>query len=96
VLALLQQGLTYEEAGERLGVPPGQAYLVATGIPADGSDTVTAEQRRRPGMLPSRSQHLVNPNEVNPTRRDDVLDWIRSRLLADEPMRAAARDHEEA
>jgi hypothetical protein len=96
VLALLQQGLTYEEAGERLGVPPGQAYLVATGIPADGGDTVTAEQRRRPGMLPSRSQRLVNPNEVNPTHRDDVLDWIRSRLLADEPMRAAARDSEEA
>jgi hypothetical protein len=95
VLTLLQQGLTYEEAGERLGVPPGQAYLVATGIPADGSDAVTVEQRRRPGMLPSRSQRLVNPNEVNPTRRDDVLDWIRSRLLADEPMRAAARDHEE-
>jgi hypothetical protein len=38
----------------------------------------------------------VNPREVNPTHRDDVLDWIRSRLLADEPMRAAARDHEEA
>jgi hypothetical protein len=95
VLAQLGGGLGYEEAAERLGVPPGQAYLIATGIPADGSDTVTAEQRRRPGMLPSRSQRLVNPREVNPTRRDDVLDWIRSRLLADEPMRAVARADEE-
>jgi hypothetical protein len=96
VLTALGGGLDYEDAAERLGVPPGQAYLIATGIPADGGDTVTAERRRRPGMLPSRSQRLVNPREVNPTHRDDVLDWIRSRLLADEPMRAAARDHEEA
>src|ERR1700761_4292306 len=34
---LLDAGLDYEAAGQRLGIPAGQAYLIATGRPADGS-----------------------------------------------------------
>ncbi len=43
VLELMETGTTYEEEGSRLGIPPGQVYLVATGIPADGGD---ADERR--------------------------------------------------
>ena len=37
-LTLVEEGHSYEEAGVRLGVPPGLAYLTATGVPADSSD----------------------------------------------------------
>ncbi len=79
VLRLVRQGRGYEEIGRALRVPPGLAYLVATGIPADGGDTVTRRQRERPGMVPSRSQHLVNPREINPTTHRLVHEWIRNR-----------------
>lgn len=91
VLRLLAQGCDYDEAGHRLGIPPGQAYLIATGVPADGGDTVTSAQRDRPGMLRSSSQRLVNPNHSNPTAREDVHAWIRWRVRADPQMRDAAR-----
>ncbi len=83
VLRLVRQGRGYEEIGRALRVPPGLAYLVATGIPADGGDTVTRRQRERPGMLPSRSQHLVNQREVNPTTHGLVHEWIRARARRD-------------
>ena len=31
VRELLDRGLNYETVGRRLGIPPGQAYLIATG-----------------------------------------------------------------
>jgi hemerythrin-like domain-containing protein len=34
VRALVEQGCDYPEIGRRLGVPPGQAYLIGTGMPA--------------------------------------------------------------
>ncbi|MBB4919265.1 hypothetical protein [Streptosporangium saharense] len=89
VLRLLAQGESYEKISRVLGIPPGRAYLIATGVPADGGDTVTHEQRRRPGMLPSHTQLLVNPREFNPTAHDAVHRWINRRVQADAPMRAA-------
>ncbi len=90
VLRLLERGHGYDEIAGMLGVHPGQAYLIATGVPADGGGTVTAEQRRRPGLLPSRTQRLVNPREVNPTVRAEAHAWVRRRALADAQMQAAA------
>jgi hypothetical protein len=90
VLRLVEQGCDYPEAGAALGIPAGLAYLLATGIPADGSDTVTGVQRQRPGMLPAHSQRLVNPRQVNPTARPDVREWLRRRALDDPQMQAAA------
>ncbi|NUP04204.1 MAG: hypothetical protein HOV97_16080 [Nonomuraea sp.] len=89
VLRLLSQGLDYAEIARLLDVPPGRAYLIATGVPADGSDAV-ARRRGRPGLLPSRSQHLVNPREVGPVARGDVHAWMRERAWGDRPMRQAA------
>jgi len=97
VLTLLEEGLDIEAAAERLGVPPGLAYLVATGRPADGSET--GEERSdeadggrplRPGAAPGSIQQLVNPPAVNPTRKEEILVWLRHRAAADAQMRHAA------
>jgi hypothetical protein len=72
----------FEEAGRRLDVPAGRAYLIATGRPADGSTPA--------GGLGSRAQALVNPREVNPTSRGDVHAWMRRLAQGDRSMRAGA------
>lgn len=91
VRGLLDAGLDYQAAGRRLGIPPGQAYLIATGVPADGSDTITEEEAQRPGFLLS-SQRLANPPHDNPTTKDAVAAWLKARVAADEQMRAAQRE----
>ncbi|MBP0461554.1 hypothetical protein [Streptomyces montanisoli] len=91
VLRLLDSGLGYEEAARRLGVPAGQAYMIATGLPADGGDTLTDAEARRPGLLSTSSQHLANPQPAeNPTSRTTVARWLKQRAADDEPMRRAA------
>jgi hypothetical protein len=90
VRRLLDGGLNYQAAGRELGIPPGQVYLIATGVPADGSDTITEEEAKRPGFLPS-SQHLANPPHENPTTKDSVAAWLKARVASDEQMRAARR-----
>jgi hemerythrin superfamily protein len=76
-----------------LGVPAGQAYLIATGMPADGGDTYTEAERQRPGVLPS-AQHLLGADAENPTTKDAVLNWIKSRVAADPQMQAAAQQRD--
>jgi len=91
VRRLLDSGLDYQAVGRELGVPPGQAYLIATGVPADGSDTITDEEARRPGFLLS-SQHLANPPHENPTTKESVAAWLKARVGSDEQMRTALRE----
>ncbi|MCP2167201.1 helix-turn-helix domain-containing protein [Goodfellowiella coeruleoviolacea] len=91
VLRLVAAGHSYQEAGAELGVPPGLAYLIATGLPADGSDNGSGDQWRRAGLVQPHAQRLVNPHHVNPVRREDVLDWVRDRAAADPQLRHAAR-----
>jgi hypothetical protein len=88
VRQLLDNGLDYTEAGKRLGIPTGQAYLIATGMAADGGDAPTG-RASRPGALPA-SQQLANPQHDNPTTSQPVRDWIAGRVAADRPMRDAA------
>ena len=82
VEALTRQGLDYPEIGRRLGIPAGQAFLIATGRPADG-------HRATDDPEPTVTQHLVNPPHENPTSRQAVHDWISGRVAADEQMRFA-------
>lgn len=82
VKALLSAGSDYREAGRRLGISPGLVYLIATGLPADGSDVPSPEERRERGLLPS-SQELSNPAPENPTARDTVRRWVAERVRAD-------------
>ena len=93
IRALLEQGHDYPAIGRRLGVPPGQAYLIATGMPADGSDTYTEAERQRPGVLPS-AQYLLGADAENPTTKEVVLNWIKSRVAADAQMQAAAQQRD--
>lgn len=90
VLSLLHQGMSYEEAGARLRIPPGQAYMVATGLPADGGDVPTPEEADRDGIVAGSTQHLSNPGAENPTTSEHVLEWVRGRASADPQMRQAA------
>jgi hypothetical protein len=93
VRRLLEQGHNYPEIARRLGVPPGQAYLIGTGMPADGGDTYTDAERRRPGVLPT-AQHLLGLDAENPTTKQAVLSWIKARVSADAQMQAAGRQRD--
>lgn len=96
VLAALRGGTDYEAAAQRLDIHPGLAYLIATGVPADGSsapteDALTEEETRRPGMLRGSTQHLANPQLDKPDRGAIVQGWLRRRVAGDAQMVAAAR-----
>lgn len=87
---MVESGLSYEEIGRRLGIAPGLAYLIATGMPADGSDAPSAHAHERTSFLGS-SQHLANPQPAeNTTARDTVRRWVHQRVEADAAMREAA------
>ncbi len=88
VRELLDSGLDFTEAGKRLGIPPGQVYLIATGMAADGADA-PPEEASQPAALAA-SQHLASPPYGNPTSSQPVLEWMAGRVAADRPMREAA------
>lgn len=79
VRELLDRGHSYEMAARELHIPAGQAYMIATGLPADGGDTPSLEERRDKPVLSGSSQQLVNPPAVNPTRNARVMDWVHER-----------------
>ncbi|MCW3040636.1 MAG: hypothetical protein JWM31_2541 [Solirubrobacterales bacterium] len=78
LLTLLGEGHTYESAARAVGIPPGRAYLIATGRPADGNPAPPSAPVPG-GEAPSSPQRLVGPPAVNPTVREDVLAWVRER-----------------
>ncbi len=79
VLELLDHGHSYETAARELDIPAGQVFMIATGLPADGSDTPSPEDLRNKRLLPGSSQHLVNPPPFHPPRSPQVMDWVRQR-----------------
>ncbi|MBO0731906.1 MAG: hemerythrin domain-containing protein [Acidimicrobiaceae bacterium] len=92
VRAALNARGSYRDAARALGIPAGQAYLISTGLPADGGDTFSSEELDRHGALPTSTQHLVythSPPE-NPTAKPHVDEWMKARAAADQPMRTAA------
>jgi hypothetical protein len=94
VRRLIGDGLDYEAAGQRLGITAGQAYMIATGVPADGGDTIPdREMAQREDLLPS-SQHLANPPHHNPASKESVRKWLAARVAADDQMRTAARQRD--
>jgi hemerythrin-like domain-containing protein len=98
LVAALRSGDSYEQAAEHFGIAPGQAYMIVTGLPADGSDVLGPEflERRAEFLLDGGSQHLANPPTEVPTEDGGVLAWIKQRAHADTAMQkaAAARDAE--
>jgi hypothetical protein len=78
VTALLDQGHTYETAARELKIPA-LTFMIATGLPADGSGAPAPEELDSKRVLPGSSQHLVNPPPFNPTRKQHVIDWVKER-----------------
>ncbi len=90
ILAELRGGSDYEQAAHKFGIPAGQTYLIATGLPADGSGALGPEDFRRSGIGRGSSQYLVNPGHPeHPARKEQVLEWIRRRAESDQPMQHA-------
>jgi hemerythrin-like domain-containing protein len=98
VLAVVGEDHDYARASDELGIPAGQAYMVATGLPADGGDTFPPEELDRPGAIDGSTQHLVHrkPEAANPTQKSEVHAWVRRRAAEDVPMVAAARQRDAA
>lgn len=96
VLSLLGEGSDYETAAHVLGIPPGRAYLVATGLPADGSDSLSPEDRRRPGIRFGSVQALVNPPVHPGSKADEAKSWLKRRVQSDPAMRDAGRRRDAA
>jgi hypothetical protein len=96
ILHLVSEGASYDTVGRKLGIPPGQAYLIATGLPADGSDGMSPEERHRPGIRLGSVQALVNPPVHPSSKSDEAMDWLKSRIAADPEMRDAARRRDAA
>jgi hypothetical protein len=79
VIELLEQGYSYETAARELQIPPGLAFMIATGLPADGSDAPTPHELAEVPALPASPQRLVNPRSFAPTRKPRVLEWVKRR-----------------
>jgi hypothetical protein len=79
VLALVGSGHSYQSAGRSLGIPAGQAYLIATGVAADASDSPHPEETHEAPLLAGGSQDLVNPPPLSPTRDEQVIAWVQGR-----------------
>ncbi|MGH8981227.1 MAG: hemerythrin domain-containing protein [Acidimicrobiales bacterium] len=91
MLDLALRGMSYEEIGLAFRLSPGLAYLIATGVPPDGSDSLSPEERRRPGLVRGSTQHLSNPPRSAPTVSDTVHRWMVEMASADTQMGSAAR-----
>jgi hypothetical protein len=66
-----------------LHIPAGQAYMIATGLPADGGDVPSPEELRDNPLRSGGSQQLVNPPALGPTRNARVMEWVHARAARD-------------
>ncbi len=83
VRALLDAGRSYEAIARELGISPGLAYMLATGVPADFSDDLHDGERAGRSEPAGSAQALVNPHQHNPQRNPVVVDWIKRRAAAE-------------
>jgi hypothetical protein len=91
LISALRSGDSYEQAARHFGIAPGLAYMIVTGLPADGSDVLGPEflAEREEFLLEGGSQHLANPPTEVPTEDEGVLAWIKQRASADAAMQQA-------
>ena len=96
VLERVRSGMTYEQAAAELGLRPGAAYLIATGLPADGSAALGEDDLARPGALVGSTQHLSNPEQVSPTSTAEVQQWMAARAARGKPDQDPGRQNQSA
>lgn len=93
LLARLRGTYRYEDVAEEFGIAPGLAYMIVTGLPADGSDVLAPkEMEGRQGVIDGPTQPLVNPRTDMPEHKAVVAEWMRGRAAADTSMRQAAEE----
>ena len=78
VIAALEKGSDWTAAGQQLQISPGLAFMIATGIPADGSGVPEVPRVAGAPELAS-PQSLVNARGHNPLSNDTVDAWVRRR-----------------
>jgi hypothetical protein len=83
VRSRLDAGRGYESIGRELGISPGLAYMLATGVPADFSDDRQPGERLGFSEIVDSPQRLVNPHQHNPDRNPTVIQWVRRRAAAE-------------
>lgn len=88
VMQRLRAGRSLEDTGRDLGISPGLVYMLATGIPADGSDTLGPDEVAI--VREATTQHLVGTPVARPTHEGVTLAWVRHRAAADAQMQVAA------
>jgi hypothetical protein len=76
---LLDKGHSFQTAGRALGVPAGQAYMIATGRPADGSGPPAPDAVHDERLRSGSPQQLVHPPSLPPSRNAEVMAWVRER-----------------
>ena len=82
VLHMWREGGGFAAVGRRLGMAAGKAYMIATGVPADGSDSLAPEDHDREGLQLGGSQALLGVPNQNPTRPEqnsEVMAWVGAR-----------------
>ena len=91
---LLDAGLSYEAAAQQLGIPAGQAYLIATGRPADGgAEPATKDDGGGPEA--GSNQPLADPPHYNPTSSQQVHGWIAEQASTDGQMQTAQQQEQD-
>jgi hypothetical protein len=76
---LLADGYSWQSAAKELRISPGLAFLIRTGVPADGSGTPEISTPPLPGLSLSSPQELVNPRGQNPLRHEGAAAWVTRR-----------------
>lgn len=79
IVAQLNGGKDFEAAAQALGISPGLAFMVATGIPADGSGVPELPRVSAGLESPASPQQFVNRRGKNPLSNDRVDAWIQAR-----------------
>jgi hypothetical protein len=79
VAELRALGHSYEAIGRELGIGPGLALMIGTGLPADSSAAASPAELDERDVPHTGTQALVNPPAHNPTRNDDVMRWVQER-----------------
>ena len=79
VIEALNVNRDWTRAARELGIGPGLAFMIATGIPADGSGVPELPEPAAGVAPPSDPQTLVNDRVHNPVRNPTVDAWVRAR-----------------
>lgn len=98
VISAVRARRDYFAAAGDLHVPAGQAYMVATGQPADGSDAYPPEEAHGELILSGSTQVLVYHDAAaeNPVTKSHVHAWLKRRAAQDAQMRSAAAGRDAA